>query len=81
MLLFVSLRESKGPLVVGLKNNCVLFWFVFYYGFIFGDGFFTLYVYMFRSNFVGFYSKKSIMWWQVQQPIVGLLCCVARKVV
>ena len=42
MLLFMSLRKSRGALVVSLESlSCI--GFVDYYDFVFDDGFFTVY--------------------------------------
>jgi hypothetical protein len=43
--------------------------------------FFTLYVYMFRGNYVGFYLKNPSCGGKFNNPLFGLLRCVVRKVV
>ena len=56
MLLFVSLRQSRGALVVGLKYFlCIVLGLLFNMIMYLVMVFFTIYGCLFRGDFVGFY--------------------------
>jgi hypothetical protein len=59
MLSFVSLRQSRGVLVVGLKIILCIVLGLFKKGLVFDDGCFIIYSHVFRGDFVGFYLGIS----------------------